>query len=235
MRRLSEESPESPVIEIHERQWTIRNWLLGGLVAAVLILLGLIYAGIRVNESREIRNRALANSPQVAADLKDAVSRVSERTTDARITSLAAAAAETAIRESTDRIARLSGKLSQLEGAQQSLNASLGTLQEYGNKLAAENEKLRADLLASNSRIVALQSELLADSIALSERSASLDRRIRTVADQAADLDRRLGRSSTAMRGFGGMSVANLAVSMIHLLGTKQTADVKPTASTVGQ
>lgn len=235
MRRLSDEAPESPVVEIRERQWIIRNWLLAGLVAAVLAIFGLIYAGIQVNEQREHRNRAIVSSQQIAADLKDAVMRVDQRTADARISSLAAAAAESTIATSADRIARLSGKITQLETAQQGLVATLADLREYGDRLAAENQKLRSDLEASDRRVVALRSELLADSLALAERSASLDRRIRTVADQTADVDKRVGRSSSTLRGIGSVTAANLAVGMIHLLGTKQATDVKPSTATVGK
>jgi hypothetical protein len=235
MRRLSDESPDSPVIEIRERQWTLRNWVLAGLVVAVLAIFGLIYAGIQVNEQREHRNRAIVSSQQIAADLKDAVLRVDQRTADARISSLAAAAAESTIAGSADRIARLSGKITQLETAQQALVATLAELREYGDRLAAENQTLRSDLQAGDRRIASLRSELLADSLALAERSASLDRRIRTVADQTAEVDKRVGKSSSTLRGIGGVTAANLAVGMIHLLGTKQTSDVKPTTATVGQ
>jgi len=237
MRRLSDEaSPESPVVEIHEKQWAIHNWLLGGLVLAVVILSGLIYAGIRVNEAREQRNRAIAagTSGKFVTDLQDAMRRVDEKTTDSRIAGIAAAVAESSLAQAGVKIARLSGNLAQLEKDQAELTATLAALQDHGAQLSAENEKLRADLAASNSRIVAFQAERVADSLAVAEQNASLNRRLSRVADQTADVDRRVGKSSSVMRGFGGMSVANFAVGMIHLLGTKQTTDVKPTTATVG-
>lgn len=230
MRRLSEESPDSPVIEIRERQWVLRNWLLGGLTIAVLILAGLVYAGIRVNEDREHRNAALVSGQSRLAELKDILRSMEVRTSDARIAEVATTAAEGKMDEATARVARLSGKLAELESTQQRLFATLATVQETSNRLAAENETLRAELATSNGRIVQLQSELLADSLVLAEQNASLDRRLRTVADHTSEVDRRVGKSSTTLRGFGGVSVANFAVSLIHLLGTKQATDVKPSS-----
>jgi hypothetical protein len=234
MRRLSDEAPvESPVIEIRERQWMIRNWLLGGLLAAVLILSGFIYAGIRVNETREQRNRAVASgqSGKLVADLKDAIRLMDERTTDDRIARIAGAVAKEEISTAGERVARLSGNLSQLEGAQVKLAESVTALQACGETMKAENMNLRAELESSRLQIRALHSQRLADSLALAEQSASLDRRLRSVAEQTSDVDKRVGQSKTTLRGFGGVSVANLAVSVIHLLGTKQTTEVRPTST----
>lgn len=233
MRRLSEEEPESPVIEIHQRQWVIRNWLLGGLVFAVLVLSGLIYAGIRVNEGRDQRNQAVASgqSGKISADLRDAVMKVNAATADARITTIATAAVESRIAAATDRFTTLSGKIAAMEDDQQRLAASFASLQEYADRLDAENVKLHAELAASRGLIVSLQSQRLADSLALAEQNASLNRRISTVADHTSDVDRRVGKSSTSLRGLGGVTAANVAVSLIHLLGTKQATDVKPSSS----
>lgn len=233
MRRLSEESPESPVIEIHERQWIIRNWLMGGLIAAVLILSGFIYAGIRVNEEREQRNRAVASGQagQIAADLKDAVLKVNQATSDERIGTIAMAAVDSKIADATVRFSRLSGKLAAMEDAQQRVAITLSSMEECGARLNRENEKLRAELAASNARIAEMQSQRLADSLALAEQNATLSRRVQTLADQTTDVDRRLGKSSTSMRGLGGVTAANFAVSLIHLLGTKQATDVSPSSS----
>ena len=168
MRRLSEESPESPVIEIRERQWIIRNWLLGGLIAAVLMLSGFIYAGIRVNEDREQRNRAVASGQagQIAADLKDAVLKVNQATSDERIASVAMAAVDSKIEDATVRFTRLSGKLAAMEDAQQRVAITLASMEECGARLNRENEKLRAELAASNALIADLKSQRLADSLA---------------------------------------------------------------------
>ena len=223
MRRLSDEAPESPVIEIHEKQWTIRNWVMGGLVVAVVVLSGLIVAGIRVNEAREQRNRAVAagTSGKFVADIQDLMQRVNEKTTDTRIAGIAAAVAESS--------------LAQLSKEQEDLTATLAALQQQSARLSAENETLRADLVASNNRVVAFQAQRVADSLALAEQNASLNRRLSSVADQTADVDRRVGKSSSTMRGLGGVTAANFAVGLIHLLGTKQTSEVTPSTATVGR
>lgn len=238
MRRLSDEATsESPVIEVHERQWMVRNWLLGGLVLAVLVLSGLIVAGIRVNEAREQRNRAVATGTagKFVADLQDAMRRVDEKTTDSRIAGIAAAVAESSLAQAGVKIARMSANLAKLEQDQEELSGNLVALQDHAARLTSENEKLRADLVASNGRIAAFQGQRLADSLALAEQNASLNRRLSSVANQTADVDRRVGKSSTTMRGLGGVTAANVAVGLIHLLGTRQTNDVKPTTATVGQ
>lgn len=238
MRRLSDEAAsESPVIEIHETQWMVRNWLIGGLVLAVLVLSGLIYAGIRVNESREQRNRAVATGTagKFVADLQDAMRQVDAKTTDSRIAGIAAAVAESSLAQAGVQIARMSAGVAQLEKEQANLSANLVALQDHAARLTSENEKLRAELVESNGRIVAFQGQRLADSLALAEQNASWNRRLSTVADQTADVDRRVGKSSTILRGIGGVTAANVAVGLIHLLGTKQANDVRPTTATVGQ
>ena len=236
MRRLSDEAPESesPVIEIRERQWKIRNWLFGLLVVAITVLSGLIYAGIRINENREHRNVAVSGQAgRLSADLQDALQRVDQKSSDARIAGIATAAAESRLQEASDRIARLSGNLARLGSEQDELSTKLVTLQQYGDRLAGENEKLRSDLATSSKRILALQAQRVADSLALAEQNASLNRRLTSVADQTADIDRRVGKEKTALRGVGGVAAANLAVGVIHLLGTKQGTDVRPSAATV--
>jgi DNA anti-recombination protein RmuC len=236
MRRLSDEAPESesPVIEIRERQWKIRNWLLGVVVVAIAVLAGLIYAGIRVNETREHRNAAASGQAgKLSADLQDALRRVDQQSSDARIAGIATAAAEGRLQEASGRIARLSGSLARLNQEQDQLSTKLVTLQQYGDRLSSENEKLRADLATSSKRIVALQAQRVADSLALAEQNASLNRRLTSVANQTADIDRRVGREKTALRGVGGVAAANLAVGVIHLLGTKQGTDVRPSAASV--
>jgi regulator of replication initiation timing len=238
MRRLSDEAPsESPVIEIHEKQWMVRNWLLGGLVLAVLVLSGLIYAGIRVNENREQRNRSVAagTAGKFVADLQDAMRQVDAKTTDKRIAGIAAAVAESSLAQAGVEIARMSAGFAKLEREQEDLATNLVSLQEHAVRLTSENEKLRAELAASDGRIVAFQAQRLADSLALAEQNASWNRRLSTVADQTADVDRRVGKSSTTLRGIGGVTAANVAVGLIHLLGTKQANDVRPTTATVGQ
>jgi hypothetical protein len=236
MRRLSDDAPvESPVIEIRERQWMIRNWLLGGLVAAVLILSGLIVAGIRVNEIREQRTRALASgqSGKLVSDLRDAIRMMDERTTDARIAGVATAVAKQQIAAAAagDRLTYLSRNLSAIEEGQKAQSEMIAGLQSCGERMKAENEALRAELTLSRSLIAALESQRLADSLALAERTASLDRRIRSMDDQTSSVDKRVGQSNSVLRGVGGLTVANLAVSVIHLLGTKQTTDVGPTST----
>lgn len=236
MRRLSDEAPESesPVIEIRERQWKIRNWLFGLLVVAIAVLSGLIYAGIRVNETREHRNAAASGQAgKLSADLQDALRRVDQQSSDARIAGIATAAAESRLQEASDRIARLSGHLARLNQEQDQLSTKLVALQQYSDRLTGDNEKLRADLAASSKRIVALQAQRVADSLALAEQTASLNRRLTSVADQTADIDRRVGKEKTALRGVGGVAAANLAVGVIHLLGTKQGSDVRPSAAAV--
>lgn len=236
MRRLSDEAPESesPVIEIRERQWKVRNWLFGLLVVAITVLSGLIYAGIRINENREHRNVAASGQAgRLSADLQDALRKVDQQSSDARIAGIATAAAESRLQEASDRIARLSGSLSRLGTEQDQLSTKLVALQQYGDRLAGENEKLRADLATSSKRIVALQAQRVADSLALAEQNASLNRRLTSVADQTADIDRRVGTEKTALRGVGGVAAANLAVGVIHLLGTKQGTDVRPSAATL--
>jgi chromosome segregation ATPase len=237
MRRLSDEAPESPVIEIHEKQWTIRNWVMGGLVVAVVALSGLIVAGIRVNEAREQRNRAVATgtSGKFVADIQDLMQRVNEKTTDSRIAGIAAAVAESSLAQAGVKIARMSASLAQLSREQEELTTTLGALQQQSARLSAENETLRADLAASNNRVVAFQAQRVADSLALAEQNASLNRRLSSVADQTADVDRRVGKSSSTMRGLGGVTAANFAVGLIHLLGTKQTSEVTPSTATVGR
>lgn len=237
MRRLSDEAPESPVIEIHEKQWTIRNWVMGGLVVAVVVLSGLIVAGIRVNEAREQRNRAVATgtSGKFVADIQDLMQRVNEKTTDTRIAGIAAAVAESSLAQAGVKIARMSANLAQLSKEQEDLTATLAALQQQSARLSAENETLRADLVASNNRVVAFQAQRVADSLALAEQNASLNRRLSSVADQTADVDRRVGKSSSTMRGLGGVTAANFAVGLIHLLGTKQTSEVTPSTATVGR
>ncbi|MGE5179472.1 MAG: hypothetical protein ACM3PF_10290 [Bacteroidota bacterium] len=236
MRRLSDEAPESesPVIEIRERQWKIRNWLFGLLVVAITVLSGLIYAGIRINENREHRNVAASGQAgRLSADLQDALQRVDQKSSDARIAGIATAAAESRLQEASDRIARLSGNLARLGSEQDELSTKLVALQQYGDRLTGENEKLRADLATSSKRILALQAQRVADSLALAEQNASLNRRLTSVADQTADIDRRVGKEKTALRGVGGVAAANLAVGVIHLLGTKQGTDVRPSAASV--
>ncbi|HTM01818.1 MAG TPA: hypothetical protein VL503_11935 [Candidatus Omnitrophota bacterium] len=237
MRRLSDEAPESPVIEIHEKQWTIRNWVMGGLVVAVVALSGLIVAGIRVNEAREQRNRAVATgtSGKFVADIQDLMQRVNEKTTDSRIAGIAAAVAESSLAQAGVKIARMSASLAQLSREQEELTTTLGALQQQSARLSAENETLRADLAASNNRVVAFQAQRVADSLALAEQNASLNRRLSSVADQTADVDRRVGKSGSTMRGLGGVTAANFAVGLIHLLGTKQTSEVTPSTATVGR
>jgi DNA anti-recombination protein RmuC len=237
MRRLSDEAPESPVIEIHEKQWAIRNWVLGGLVVAVVVLSGLIVAGIRVNEAREQRNRAVASgtSGKFVADIQDLMQRVNEKTTDSRIAGIAAAVAESSLAQAGVKIARMSASLAQLSKEQDELTTTLAALQQHSARLSAENETLRADLAASNNRVVAFQAQRVADSLALAEQNASLNRRLTSVADQTAEVDRRVGKSSSTMRGLGGVTAANFAVGLIHLLGTKQTSEVTPSTSTVGR
>lgn len=237
IRRLSDEAPEeSPVIQIHEKQWVLRNWLLGALVLAVLVLSGLIVAGIRINETREARNRAVAESrAQLAADLQDVMRRADAKTTDAHITGIVAAMADSTRAQAAVRVARMSAELSRLQKEQAELSTTLASLQECGAHMTTENEHLRAELEASNRRIEGLQAQRLADSLALAERNATLDRRLSRVADQTADVDRRVGKSSGTLRGIGGVTAANFAVGLIHLLGTKETSDVKPTTATVGQ
>lgn len=237
MRRLSDEAPESPVIEIHANQWTVRNWVLGGLIAAVLVLSGLIVAGIRVNENREQRNRAVATGTagKFVADLQDAMRRVDEKTTDSRIAGIAAAVAESSLAQAGVKIARMSAAMAQLTKEQDELSTNLLALQQHSARLSAENESLRGDLTASNSRIVAFQAQRVADSLALAEQNASLNRRLSSVADQTADVDRRVGKSGSTMRGIGGVTAANFAVGLIHLLGTRQSTEVRPTTTTVGE
>lgn len=237
MRRLSDEAPESPVIEIHEKQWTMRNWVLGGLVVAVVALSGLIVAGIRVNEAREQRNRAVAagTTGKFVADIQDVMQRVNEKTTDSRIAGIAAAVAESSLAQAGVKIARMSANLTQLSKEQEELTTTLAALQQHSARLSSENEALRADLSASNNRVVAFQAQRVADSLALAEQNASLNRRLTSVADQTADVDRRVGKSSSTMRGLGGVTAANFAVGLIHLLGTKQTSEVTPSTATVGR
>src|SRR5512132_923869 len=142
MRRLSDEAPESPVIEIHEKQWTIRNWVMGGLVVAVVVLSGLIVAGIRVNEAREQRNRAVATgtSGKFVADIQDLMQRVNEKTTDTRIAGIAAAVAESSLAQAGVKIARMSASLAQLSKEQDELTTTLAALQQHSARLSAENE-----------------------------------------------------------------------------------------------
>lgn len=236
MRRLSDEAPESesPVIEIRERQWRVRNWLFGLLIVAVAVLSGLIYAGIRVNENREHRNAAMSGTTShMSVALTDALRRVDERSSDARIAGIATAVAESRLQEASTRIARLTGSLARLGQEQTQLSTKLVALQQYGDRLNADNDKLRTDLVASNKRIVALQAQRVADSLALAEQTASLNRRLTSVADQTADIDKRVNHSSTTLRGVGSVAAANLAVGVIHLLGTKQGSDVKPSPATI--
>ena len=100
--------------------------LLGGLIAAVLMLSGFIYAGIRVNEDREQRNRAVeeGQAGQIAADLKAMVLKVNQATSDERIASVAMAAVDSKIEDATVLSTRLSGKLAAMEDAQQRASPS---------------------------------------------------------------------------------------------------------------